>query len=147
MAKMIGKRRKRSRAMVVVAGIGLLVAFSLAVRWLGLGPKFTREEETPFQIEVLNGTGEAHIAMEVANELRRSGIDVLIVDNAERSDFKKSVLVDRTGNARLVKKLGKLLRCRDILEQIRPTPFVDATYIVGYDRVKSAHRGRTRGPS
>jgi len=147
MAKMVGKRKKRPRAALVIAGIACLVAFSLAVRWLGPGPKSAREETAPFQIEVLNGTGEARIATEIAGELRRCGIDVLIVDNAERSDFKESVLVDRVGNARLMRRLGKLLRCRIILEQIRPAPLVEATYIVGYDRVDSSPRGRPRGRS
>ncbi len=143
MTKMVGKRRKRSRAVIVIAGFLCLLAFSLSVRWLGLGPRLAREEGAPFQIEVLNGTGEARIAMEIAKELRRCGIDVLIVDNAERSDFKESILIDRKGNARLMKKLGKLLGCREILEQTRSAPLVDATYIIGYDRVKASSRWRS----
>jgi len=140
---MIGKRTKRSRAAFVIAFLVCLVAFSLAVRWLGPGPSTGRDKETPFQVEVLNGTGEARIAAEVARELRRSGIDVLIVDNAERPDFRESVLVDRAGNAKLMKRLGRLLGCRIIVEQRKPAPVVDATYIVGYDRVRSSVRIRS----
>ena len=143
MTKMVGKRRKRSRVVIVIAGFLCLLAFSLSVRWLGLGPRLAHEKGAPFQIEVLNGTGEARVAMEIAKELRRCGIDVLIVDNAERSDFKESILIDRKGNARLMKKLGKLLGCREILEQTRSTPLVDATYIIGYDRVKASSRWRS----
>jgi len=143
MAKMIGKRRKRPRAMLLVALIACLVGFSLAVRWLGLGARFASRDEAPFQIEVLNGTKEAGIAMEAAKELRRIHVDVLIIDNAERVDFKESVLVDRKGNPKLMRRLAKMLGCRIILEQLSPAPLVDASYIVGYDRVAGRARGRS----
>jgi len=143
MARMIGKRKKRSRAILVAALIVCLAAFSLAVRWLGLGARFAREGGTAFQIEVLNGTKEAGVAMEAAKELRRRGVDVLIVDNAERFDFKESILVDRVGNPRLMRKLAKMLGCRVVLEQIPPAPLVDASYIVGYDRVKGSVHERS----
>jgi hypothetical protein len=143
MAKMIGKRKKRPRAILVATLLVCLAGFSLAVRWLGLGARLAREEELPFQIEVLNGTREVGLAMEAAKELRRRRIDVLIVDNAERFDFKESVLVDRKGDPRLMRKLAKMLGCRVVLEQIPPVPLVDASYIVGYDRVKGPARGRS----
>jgi hypothetical protein len=135
MGRMTGSRRKRSRGLLFAAILVSLAALSLAVRWLGLGARFARVDETPFQIEVLNGTREPGIAMEVAKALRLKRVDVLIVDNAERSDFKESVLVDRKGNPRLARRLARMLGCRTVVEQISPTPLVDASYIVGYDRV------------
>ena len=81
--------------------------------------------------------------MEAAKELRRRQVDVLIIDNAERFDFGESVLVDRKGNPRLMRKLAKMLGCRVIIEQIPPAPLVDASYIVGYDRIKVSARGRS----
>ena len=141
MTKMIGRRKRRPRAIMLIALIAGLIGFSLAVRWFGLGARFARDEEPAFQIEVLNGTRETGIAMDVAKELRRRGIDVLIVDNAERFDFRESVLVDRKGNPRLMRRLAKILGCRMILEQLNPGPLVDATYIVGYDRVRGSVRG------
>jgi hypothetical protein len=136
--RMIGRRKRRPRAIILVALIVGLIGFSLAVRWFGLGARFARDEEPAFQIEVLNGTRETGIAMDVAKELRRRGIDVLIVDNAERLDFGESVLVDRKGNPRLMRRLAKTLGCRMVLEQTHPAPLVDATYIVGYDRVRGS---------
>ena len=143
MGRMIGRRRTRSRAVLVAALLVCLVAFSLAVRWLGLGARFSREAAPAFQIEVLNGTKEAGAAMEVAKELRLRSVDVLIINNAERFDFKESVLVDRAGNPRLMRRLAKMLKCRTVLEQISPAPLVDATYIVGYDRVKRGAGSRS----
>ncbi len=138
---MAGRRKRRPRAIIVVALLAGLIGFSLAVRWLGLGERFARGEEPAFQIEVLNGTRETGIAMEVTKDLRLRGIDVLIVDNAERLDFRESVLVDRRGNPRLMRRLSKTLGCRTVLEQIRPAPLVDATYIVGSDRIGGSARG------
>ena len=129
--------------MLLVTLVVCLVGFSLAVRWLGLGARFSREPEPAFQMEVLNGTKEPGAAMEVAKELRLRSVDVLIVDNAERFDFKESVLVDRAGNPRLMRRLAKMLGCRTVLEQISPAPLVDATYIVGYDQVKRAAGSRS----
>jgi hypothetical protein len=139
---MIAKRKNRSRAIIVAALFVAIAAFSLAIRWLGLGSRFVREEE-PFQIEVLNGTTEPGVAMEAAKQLRLRQVDVLIVDNAERFDFRESVLVDRRGNPRLMRKLAKMFDCRVIVEQMPPAPLVDASYIVGYDRVKGSGRGRS----
>jgi len=138
--RMIGRRKRRPRAIILVALLAGLIGFSLAVRWLGLGARFARDEEPAFQIEVLNGTRETGIAMDVAKELRRRGIDVLIVDNAERLDFGESILVDRRGNPRLMRRLAKTIGCRMILEQVHPAPLVDATYIVGYDRIRVSAR-------
>jgi hypothetical protein len=138
--RMIGRRKRRPRAVILVALLAGLIGFSLAVRWLGLGARFARDEEPAFQIEVLNGTRETGIAMDVAKELRRRGIDVLIVDNAERLDFGESILVDRRGNPRLMRRLAKTIGCRMILEQVHPAPLVDATYIVGYDRIRVSAR-------
>ena len=143
MTRMIGRRKRRSRAVILVALLAGLIGFSLAVRWFGLGARFARDQKPTFQIEVLNGTKESGIAMDVAKELRRRGIDVLIVDNAERLDFGESVLVDRRRNPRLMRRLAKTLGCRVILEQIHPAPLVDATYIVGYDRIRGSGDGRS----
>jgi hypothetical protein len=126
---------------VLGAALAGIIGFSLAVRWSGLGARLARGEEPAFQIEVLNGTREPGVAMDVAKELRHRGIDVLIVDNAERLDFRESMLLDRKGNPRLMRKLAKTIGCRTILEQIRPAPLVDATYIVGYDRVRKQVAG------
>jgi hypothetical protein len=128
------KRGHGVRAIVVILACFLVALLSLAVRWLGVGRNLVRSE-VPFQIEVLNGTGEPRVAMQAATALRRAGIDVLIVDNAERNDFRESVLVDRRGNRRLVRRLAKTLHCRAVLEQIRDHSLVDATYVIGADKV------------
>ena len=137
----IEKRSKRKRAkkrsslspVAVIVVLVCIIAFSLGVRWLDVGRR-PANEETTFQIEVLNGTGETGVAMEMAMKLRKMGIDVLIVGDADRYDFDESILIDRRGNARLMAKLARLLGCRRIIQQIQERPLVDATFIIGKDK-------------
>lgn len=109
-----------------------VIVFSVAVRWSGIGRR-TRGEAPQIQIEVLNGTGESGLAMRTAVELRRAGIDVLIVGDAEHFHFERSVIVDRRGNGDTVSRLSRLTGCRNIVEQRQERPLVDATFVIGRD--------------
>jgi hypothetical protein len=51
--------------------------------------------------------------------------------------------VDKERKASYAAKLAKMLGCRVVLEQIPPAPLVDASYIVGSDRVKEFVRARS----
>jgi hypothetical protein len=129
------KKKKRSiapAAVIIVLAL-LLMAFSIAVRWSGIGRNLAVPEE-PFQIEVLNGTGESGVAREVTMKLRRMGIDVLIEGNAQRFDYRETILVDRKGNPDLMKRLSRRLGVSRVITQIQERPRVDATLIVGWDR-------------
>ena len=127
------KKRGISPAVVMIIVALLLMAFSIAVRWSGIGRNLSVPED-PFQIEVLNGTGEPGVAREVTMKLRKMGIDVLIEGNAGNFDYRESVLVDRKGNPELMKKLSRRLGVSMIVTQIQEKPRVDATLIVGWDR-------------
>jgi len=72
--------------------------------------------------------------MKTAMQLRRAGVDVLVVGDAERFDFDESILVDRKGNAELMARLSRITGCRNIIVQRQEQPLVDATLIVGRDR-------------
>lgn len=135
MRRSAGSRRRRPRGMLLLAAVAAAAGLSLAVRWSDLSGRFAGVER-PFQIEVLNGTRTAGIAMDVAKDLRGRGIDVLIVDNAERFDFRESVLIDRTGDPKLMRRIANVTGCRLVVEQLREKPIVDATYVIGADRVK-----------
>lgn len=143
MARRAGGRRGQ-RAVWALALVAVAAALSLAVRWFGMRPRGGGEEPS-FQIEVLNGTHASGIAMEVAKDLRRRGVDVLVVDNAERLDFRESILVDRTGDERLARRIARIVGCREIVTQVRERPLVEATYIVGADRLARRVAGTRNG--
>ena len=135
---MPGKRKKKGRPLggvLAVSALVVIMAFSLAVRWWGRLRNVDRKEYR-FRLEVLNGTGESGVAMETAMELRKRGIDVLIVGDADRYDFEESLLIDRRGNDKLMARLSRILGCRRIIQQIQKHPLVDATFIIGKDRHK-----------
>ncbi len=127
--------------MTVTVVIFCVIAFSLAVRWLDIG-RGSGRGEIAFQIEVMNGTGETGIAMKTATELRKMGIDVLIVGDAEGYDYDESLLIDRKGNDKLMKKLARQLGVDRIIQQIQARPLVDATLIIGKDKDRLKIGGR-----
>ena len=118
-------------ALVSIAVI--LMALSVAVKWSGVGKNLSVPEES-FQVEVLNGTGESGVAREVTLKLRKMGIDVLIEGNADRFDYKESVLIDRKGNPELMKRLARRLGVRTVVAQVQERPRVDVTLVVGWDK-------------
>lgn len=85
-----------------------------------------------FRIEVLNGTGTSGLAQAATLSLRRRGIDVVETGNADRFSYEHSVLIARKKGAD-VEKLGKILSCRNVVEQLRKGTLEDATLILGAD--------------
>ena len=112
----------------------LIAAVSLLVRWSGLVERFP-EERKEFQMQVLNGTGITGHAISTAKELRKAGIDVLIVGDAEHYCFDESILVDRRGDPELMKRLSRLTGCSKIILQVQREPLVDVTFILGHDSI------------
>ena len=133
MARKKKKNRGFPAAAVIMTMAVVLMGLSLAVRWSGIGRNLS-VPEVPFQIEVLNGTGEPGVAREVTMLLRKMGIDVLIEGNAGRFDYQQTVLVDRKGNPALMRKLSKRLGIGRVITQIQERPRVDATIVIGWDR-------------
>lgn len=133
---MVARKKRRTRGLrsgvIVAVSILAVIAFSLFVRWSGVEADYGLEHMS-FQMEVLNGTGQTGLAMETAMKLRTMGIDVLVVGDAERYDFEESILIDRTGNPDLMKRLSRFIGCRRVLKQVQQKPLVDVTLIVGRD--------------
>ncbi len=128
-----GKKGFSRAAAALLAAALLLMGLSVAVRWSGMGKNLSVPGE-PFQLEVLNGTGEPGVAREVTMRLRSMGIDVLIEGNADGFDYRETVLVDRKGNPELMKELARRLDVGRVVTQIAEKPRVDATLVIGWDR-------------
>lgn len=132
----MARRRSGSggrRAAAAILAVTAVMVLSLAMRWVRI-PSRTGADPEPFQVEVLNGTGEPGVARDVTMQLRRIGIDVLLEGNAERFDFPESILVDRRGNPDLIRRLQRRLGVRNVVVQVQPGALVDATLVVGHDR-------------
>jgi hypothetical protein len=133
MAARSRKKRPFPWTAALIAAAVILMGLSVAVRWSDAARRLSVPED-PFQIEVLNGTGEAGVAGDVTMKLRKMGIDVLIEGNAGRFDYRETVLVDRKGNPDLMKRLSKRLNVGRVVTQVQERPRVDATLVIGWDR-------------
>jgi hypothetical protein len=118
----------------LIAALGLSVA-------LRVGPTGSGRPDHPIRIQLLNGSGYAGMAGELASVLRDGGFDVLEVGNADRSDYRSTLVVSRRpepGPARIV---AEYLGTRHVIQQIGSQEMIDVTVIVGRDaRRFSEHR-------
>lgn len=135
--KSAGKRRKQGagkaqRFVVSLSAIVLVLCAASITQgfFFRKAPGVGGNEE--FRIEVLNGTGMRGLAQVATLSLRRRGIDVIETGNADRFSYESSVLIARKKGAD-VEKLGKILGCSNVVEQLRRGTLEDATLILGAD--------------
>jgi anionic cell wall polymer biosynthesis LytR-Cps2A-Psr (LCP) family protein len=70
--------------------------------------------ERVFTVEILNGTAVNGLAGRTAELLRGFGYDVISIGNADRSDYEKTEIIDRSGYDEVVRTLGDIIRCGNI---------------------------------
>jgi len=92
-------------------------------------------QEKTIQIEVLNGTGEPNVAKIFTDYLRGKGVDVVEIGNYKSSDIVQTIIIDRRGNDKTVKKLAAILGVteRNITQQLNDNLLLDATVLIGKD--------------
>ena len=94
---MAKKDSRESRILDFTIGFMLLLIAAFAVSaTLRVGPKPASTPKHPIRIELLNGSGRPGLAGELASYLRDGGFDVLEVSNADRSDYRSTLVVNRT---------------------------------------------------
>jgi len=67
-----------------------------------------------FTVEVLNGTAANGLAGRTAELFRGFGYDTISIGNADRSDYAKTLIIDRTGLDDMAKTFGEVIRCKNI---------------------------------
>jgi hypothetical protein len=65
-------------------------------------------------VEVLNGTPTNGLAGRTAELLRGFGYDVISIGNADRSDYERTEIIDRSGFEDVVETFGDIIRCGNI---------------------------------
>lgn len=125
---MIAPRPGRLLFAVVVLLTGASVAYGVWARRGGVS-----YHGGGIQIEVLNGSGSPGVARRCAEGLRRMGVDVKFVGNADQFDYPNTILLVRRGRLEDLKRLGRRIGCRNVLEQVDEDLFVDGTLILGKD--------------
>lgn len=138
MAAKTGRRRARRSGL---AGVGQRIAVTLAIVVLVLcaasvtfslffqQPDGTRRELT---VAIRNGSGVPGIAADAEAALRRMGVQVVAVGNAERFDYEETVLLVRRRGAQ-ADLLAQRLGCRNVTVQVRKNAAADVELILGAD--------------
>ncbi|MDR2072761.1 MAG: LCP family protein [Spirochaetaceae bacterium] len=70
--------------------------------------------ERVFTVEILNGTLTTGLASRTAELIRGFNYDVIATGNAERNDYEKTEIIDRTGQENVVTTFAGIIRCTNI---------------------------------
>jgi hypothetical protein len=116
-----------------IVSLFVLIAFCAVSVALRVGPQTTGRPKQPIRIELLNGSGRAGLAGELASYLRDGGFDVLEVSNADRSDYRTTLVVNRTTASDPAKAVAEYLGTRHVIQQQSSQEMIDVTVIVGRD--------------
>ena len=116
-----------------IASLFVLLVFCAVSVALRVGPQTLSRPKQPIRIELLNGSGRAGLAGELASYLRDGGFDVLEVSNADRSDYRATLVVNRTEVTEPGRVVAEYLGTRHVIQQISSQEMIDVTVIVGRD--------------
>lgn len=133
----MARRRRRSTPIVSVGVLlaGALVgAAFLSIFFRTREPASAPSVDPGITIEVLNGCGSRGAADRVAMLLRREGLQVVKVGNADHFHYRNDIVAARTVSRAQVVDMGRMLGGAMVIEQKIADHDVDVTVIVGEPR-------------
>jgi polyisoprenyl-teichoic acid--peptidoglycan teichoic acid transferase len=98
-----------------------------------------RQDHTAVKLEVLNGTGRAGVAAQIREQLQKQGWQVVSIGDADRSDYRRTLIVNYNADRSLVDQIHadlKLPANLPALHGLIISDTVDIRIIVGQDFVK-----------
>ncbi|MES0490472.1 MAG: LCP family protein [Leptospirales bacterium] len=95
-------------------------------------PKNPYLGEVP-RVEVRNGTNTAHLAKKTGRSLSRKGVTVLEFSNADRNNYKKSILLDTSANPYYLMSMARNLGIQKYYAAVNKSLFTDVILILGDD--------------
>ncbi|HET7904820.1 MAG TPA: LytR C-terminal domain-containing protein [Candidatus Eisenbacteria bacterium] len=116
-----------------LAALFIVVAALVVSTAMRVGPQQAGRPKGPIRIELLNGSGRSGLAGELASYLRDGGFDVLVVSNADRSDYRNTLVVNRGEWPEPGNVVADYLGTRHVIQQMRSQEMIDVTVIVGRD--------------
>ena len=93
------------------------------------------EDLLTIRVEIRNGTSVNGLASRTAQVFRSYGFRVVSIANADRSDYERTVVLDRRGNPEAAGRVAALIRSEQIHSGIQEErdETVDVTVILGKD--------------
>jgi len=87
------------------------------------------------QLNVLNGCGVGGVGQRMTSYLRSAGYDVVEMGNYKTFDVKQSLIIDRSGNSEVSKKIAADLGIdpKNVIQQLSSEYFVTASVVIGRD--------------
>lgn len=70
--------------------------------------------ERIYTVEILNGTGITGLAGRTAELIRGFNYDVISIDNAGRTDYENTEIIDRTGVESVANSFAAVIRCKNV---------------------------------
>jgi polyisoprenyl-teichoic acid--peptidoglycan teichoic acid transferase len=95
-----------------------------------LAPEFDPRRVT---VQVLNGTDIPGLASKFRSRLLYFGFNVVEFGNADSHNFKKTLVLDRSGNLQAAQKVAEIINCETVYPKINRLMLVDTTVIIGED--------------
>ena len=68
-----------------------------------------------FTVEILNGTTVSGLAGRTAELFRGFGYEIVSIGNADRNDYDRTVIIDRSGYQNVVRAFADIIRCTNII--------------------------------
>ncbi|MBN2325185.1 MAG: LCP family protein [Spirochaetes bacterium] len=84
-------------------------------------------------IEILNGSTNPGQAQNLRNYFVEYGFNIVHYGNAPRSDYAKTLVIDRIGRPALAKRIADIINCQEVHTKTDNTLMVDVTIIIGND--------------
>nr|BCX01802.1 MAG: hypothetical protein KatS3mg041_1848 [Bacteroidota bacterium] len=87
------------------------------------------------QVEVRNGTGVPRLAQRITRYLQERGFDVVEYGNHSRFDVLETLVISRTGDLEVARRVAVALGVdpKRVLRQPDPLAYLDVTVILGAD--------------
>jgi hypothetical protein len=135
----VARKREPVAARVGLAALALLV-LALLVSWAWTRFRPARvpgaKDGTTgvVQVQVLNGSGEARVAGQLASFLREGGFRIVEVGNADRDDYFATLVVARREDPKAALEVARYLGSPPVIRQACPSGEADVTVVLGSDR-------------
>jgi hypothetical protein len=135
----VARRRESPPARVATAALALLVvALLLSWAWSRVCPTRvpSARDGAPavVRVQVMNGTGEARVAGQLASFLREGGFRIVEVGNADRDDYFATLVVARREDPAMALEVARYLGSPPVIRQARASGEADVTVVLGSDR-------------
>jgi hypothetical protein len=133
----------------------------VALYLIPLGTKVAQEKEErgeaaesappvqlpPVTVQVLNGCGEAGLALEATRFLREKNCDVVEMGNADHFNYKTSKIIARTGDLEAAERVRAALGVGEVSSDPNAKLLLQVTLILGSDCVPFPPEAATTGAS